>query len=74
MAKVIIFGLRDNAELAHYYLEEDSPHEVVAFCVNQAYIPEGRQFRGLPVIAFENVDQTHPAKNFFFLHPCRPAT
>ena len=34
MAKVIIFGLGDMAELAHYYLENDSEHEVIAFCVD----------------------------------------
>ena len=33
MAKVIIFGTRDLAELAHFYLSTDSIHEVVAvFC------------------------------------------
>ncbi len=72
MAKVIIFGMQDYAELAHYYLEKDSPHEVVAFCVNKAYIPEGGQFRGLPVLAFEDVDQTHPAQDFCFFAPMSP--
>ena len=72
MAKVIIFGMQDYAELAHYYLEKDSPHEVVAFCVNKAYIPEAGQFRGLPVLAFEDVDQTHPAQDFCFFAPMSP--
>lgn len=72
MAKVIIFGLQDYAELAHYYLEKDSPHDVAAFCVNKAYIPEGGQFRGLPVLAFEDVDQTHPAQDFCFFAPMSP--
>lgn len=72
MAKVILFGLQDYAELAHYYLEKDSPHEVAAFCVNKAYIPEGGQFRGLPVLAFEDVDQTHPAQDFCFFAPMSP--
>lgn len=72
MAKVIIFGMQDYAELAHYYLEKDSPHEVVAFCVNKAYIPEGGQFRGLPALAFEDVDQTHPAQDFCFFAPMSP--
>lgn len=72
MAKVIIFGLQDYAELAQCYLEKDSPHEVVAFCVNKAYIPEGGQFRGLSVLAFEDVDQTHPAQDFCFFAPMSP--
>jgi len=74
VAKVIIFGLQDYAELAHYYLENDSPYKVVAFCVNKAYVPEGGQFRGLPVLAFEDVVQTHPAQDFCFSRPCRPRT
>ena len=33
--KVIIFGLNDFVELAHYYLTTDSNYEVVAFTVNK---------------------------------------
>ena len=40
MSKVIIFGIQDFAELAHYYLENDSEHEVVAFSVIEEFIPE----------------------------------
>ncbi len=46
MADVIIFGIQDFAELAHFYLENDSPHKVVAFSVNEKYMPEGGEFRG----------------------------
>jgi hypothetical protein len=35
MARVIIFGLQDFAQLAHYYLERDSEHQVVAFSVTE---------------------------------------
>lgn len=72
MAKIIIFGLQDYAELAHYYLEHDSPHQVVAFCVNREYIPDGALFRDLPVIAFEDVVQTHPPGDFSFFAPMSP--
>ena len=30
MAKVVVFGQSQWAELAHFYLTHDSPHEVVA--------------------------------------------
>lgn len=67
MAKTIIFGLQDFAELAHFYLQRDSPHEVVAFSVNQAYLPESKTFKGLPVVAFEGIeDQYNPAEYSFF--------
>ena len=45
MAKVIIFGCKVTAELAHYYLTEDSNHEVVAFCVNKKFMPKIKTFK-----------------------------
>ena len=70
--KVIIFGTQDYAELAHYYLKNDSPYEVVAFCLNEAYLPEEKMFRGLPIIPFEEVDQKYPAGEFSFFAPMSP--
>ena len=58
MARIIIFGMKDFAELAHYYLEHDSNHEVVAFCVNAQYIQTEKYFRGLPIVPFEEVEYT----------------
>ncbi|MBR8092016.1 acetyltransferase [Burkholderia cenocepacia] len=72
MANVILFGLQDYAELAHYYLKHDSPHTVVAFCVNRQYLPESRTFRGLPVIALEEVVDSHPPGDFSFFAPMSP--
>jgi sugar O-acyltransferase (sialic acid O-acetyltransferase NeuD family) len=68
MAKVIIFGVLDTAELAHYYLEHDSEHEVVAFSVNREYIQE-ESFRGLPLIAFEDVENIFPPSDYSFFAP-----
>ncbi|MDH5888517.1 acetyltransferase [Vibrio splendidus] len=55
MHKVIIFGLGDNAELAHYYFSNDSDYQVVAFTVNQEY-KKVDSFCDLPVISFEDID------------------
>jgi sugar O-acyltransferase (sialic acid O-acetyltransferase NeuD family) len=60
MAKVIIFGLQDFAQLASFYLRHDSEHEVVAFTVNKEYLPENREFDGKPVVAFEDVERVYP--------------
>ena len=68
MAKVIIFGVLDTAELAHYYLEHDSEHEVVAFSVNREYIQE-ESFRGLPLVAFEDVENVFPPSEYSFFAP-----
>ena len=72
MAKVIIFGIQDFAQLACFYLQHDSPHEVVAFSVNEKYLPEARSFEGLPVVAFENVEQTYSPAEFRFFAPMAP--
>jgi len=72
MAKIIIFGIQDFAELAHYYLENDSEHEVVAFSVNAEYLPESHTFRGLPVVAFENIEDKYPISEYQFFAPMAP--
>lgn len=68
MAKVIIFGILDTAELAHWYLENDSEHEVVAFTVNQEYIKED-SFKGLPVVAFESLEDKYPPSQYKLFAP-----
>lgn len=45
MRRVIIFGLQDYAELAHY-LTHDSADEVVAFAVHRKYLPPVDHFLG----------------------------
>lgn len=72
MAKVVIFGIQDFAELAHYYLENDSDHQVVAFCVNEKYLPEGKHFKNLPVVAFETVESEFPPTQYVFFAPMSP--
>ena len=72
MAKVIIFGIQDFAELAHYYLENDSEHEVIAFCVNEKYIPEDKVFKNLPIVPFETVEKIYPASEYDFFAPMSP--
>lgn len=68
MAKIIIFGVLDTAELAHFYLTHDSDHEVVGFSVNQEYIVRD-SFKGLPVIPFESVEETYPPGEYSFFVP-----
>jgi sugar O-acyltransferase (sialic acid O-acetyltransferase NeuD family) len=72
MANVVIFGLQDYAQLAHFYLENDSPHRVAAFCVDRAYVPADGSYQGLPVVAFEEIVDTHPPTEFSFFAPMSP--
>jgi sugar O-acyltransferase (sialic acid O-acetyltransferase NeuD family) len=69
MSSIIIFGINDTAQLAHYYLQHDSEHQVAAFCVDREYLPAEQTFFGLPVIAFDEIDQTFPHSHHQFLAP-----
>jgi sugar O-acyltransferase (sialic acid O-acetyltransferase NeuD family) len=73
MAKVIIFGVQDFAQLAHFYLKNDSEHEVVAFSVHKPYLPPENTFDELPVLAFENIEQTYSPADFKFFAPMSPS-
>jgi sugar O-acyltransferase (sialic acid O-acetyltransferase NeuD family) len=59
VSDVVLFGIGDFAQVACEYLRRDSPHDVVAFTVNERYI-ESPQLLGLPVVPFESLEQTHP--------------
>ena len=69
MSKVVVFGIQDFASLAHFYLENDSPHEVVAFCVTREYLPQEPFFEGLPMVAFEDLEKEFPASEYSFFAP-----
>jgi sugar O-acyltransferase (sialic acid O-acetyltransferase NeuD family) len=59
VSHVVIFGVGDFARVALTYLREDSPHDVVAFTVHERYI-EAPELLGLPVVPFEQLEETHP--------------
>jgi sugar O-acyltransferase (sialic acid O-acetyltransferase NeuD family) len=59
MAKLVIVGDGETAELAYEYFTHDSPHEVVAFCVERKYAKKTSLF-DLPVVAFEEIEELYP--------------
>ncbi len=56
MSKVVIFGASQWAELAHFYLTHDSPHDVAGFTLDRDYLQES-EFKGLPIVPFEELKQ-----------------
>jgi sugar O-acyltransferase (sialic acid O-acetyltransferase NeuD family) len=56
VAKIVIFGAGEIAELAHFYFSRDSEHDVVAFTVDKEY-RKSDSFLGLPLIDFEEAQQ-----------------
>lgn len=57
--KLVIFGLKDYAEIVYEYFTHDSPYEVAAFTVDREYIKE-EKFCGLPVVPFEEIERLYP--------------
>ena len=68
MARIVVFGASQWAELAHFYLMHDSPHQVVAFTVDRAFAASN-EFRGLPVVPFDEVHCHYPPDAFKMFIP-----
>jgi sugar O-acyltransferase (sialic acid O-acetyltransferase NeuD family) len=68
MAKVVVFGVSQWAELAHFYFTHDSEHEVVGFTLDREYLGES-EFKGLPVVPFEEVERHFPPAEFAMFIP-----
>jgi len=68
VAKVVVFGVGQWAELAHFYLTHDSPHEVVGFTLDPDYI-ENPVHKGLPVVSYEEVERHFPPEDFKMFIP-----
>lgn len=59
MKPIILFGSGKIAEVILYFLRHHSDREVVACCVDSAYLP-GTHWQGLPTISFEDVIESYP--------------
>jgi sugar O-acyltransferase (sialic acid O-acetyltransferase NeuD family) len=71
MAKVVIFGIQDFAQLAYFYLTHDSEHEVVAFTVHEEYLND-KVYMGLPVVPYEDIKNSHPPNVYALFAPISP--
>jgi len=69
MKRIVIFGLLDTAELAHFYIENDTPDSAVAFTVHEKFINGVKSFQGLPVVPFEKIEQLFPPDEYMFFAP-----
>jgi len=59
VSKVVIFGAGKIADELFHYLTYDSPHEVVAFTVDAAFLTT-KELWGKPVVPFEEVTRLYP--------------
>ena len=63
MKKIIIFGTGEIAELAFFYIKNDSDFEVVAFTADKKFINSDK-FLGLPLIPFDKIKEKYSPNNF----------
>ena len=56
---LVIFGLGDMAQLAHFYFTKDTCYNVVAFAVDREFRDIDTLY-GLPVVDFETVPEAYP--------------
>lgn len=63
MAKLIIFGADDVAQLAWQYFTTDTDYEVVGFTVDEEFVRSDTLF-GLPVVPFEKIEVVFPASEY----------
>jgi len=70
MKEIVVFGNKDFAELAHFYFENDSDYKVVAFTMDKEYIAgTDSSFKGLPIVAFEDLKGLFPPSRFGLFIP-----
>lgn len=66
MNNLLLFGTGKIAEVAYYYITNDSPYKIKAFTVDEKFITRKDMF-GLPVIPFEEVENIYPPDEFKML-------
>jgi sugar O-acyltransferase (sialic acid O-acetyltransferase NeuD family) len=61
--RVVIVGTGETASLAFEYFCYDSPHKIVAFSAEAAFITAG-SFCGLPLVPFEELAENYPPDDY----------
>ena len=63
--KCVMFGLTDFAKMVRHCVEKFTNKRIVAYIVDERYKTE-EFFDGLPVVAFEHVQELYPADEYSF--------
>jgi len=74
--KIIIFGILDLAELAHFYINNEynpffgKNETVTHFTVSKDYLDgPDQKFKGLPVLPFEELESKCPPSEYLLFAP-----
>jgi sugar O-acyltransferase (sialic acid O-acetyltransferase NeuD family) len=57
MSKIVIIGTGETGQIAYEYFTHDSEHEVVAFSVERAYLPQESKLYDLPIVPLEDLEK-----------------
>ena len=68
MAKIIIFGNGQLAEIAQFYIKHDTQHEIAAFTVDADFI-ENNILNGIPIVSFETIATQFPPHSYLMFMP-----
>jgi len=67
VSKIVLFGTGQIAELAAFYFQHDTEHDVVAFTVDGQFLKES-EFLNRPVVVFEEIERAYaPARHQMFV-------
>jgi sugar O-acyltransferase (sialic acid O-acetyltransferase NeuD family) len=67
--KILLFGTGNIAEVAYYYLKNDSKYNIVAFILEKSFIEEKTKFN-LPIVAFEDIKEKYNPNIYSLFAPC----
>lgn len=68
MKKIVLFGCGAGADTATRYIRSDKDDTICAYTVDARYLP-GPQFKGLPVVPFEEVERRYPPEDHLLFIP-----
>lgn len=55
--KLVLFGIGKIGEVVHHHFATDSEYEVVGFAIDREYLPKSGTHKGLPIVAFDEVEK-----------------
>jgi sugar O-acyltransferase (sialic acid O-acetyltransferase NeuD family) len=62
VSRIVLFGAGRGASVAHRFFAGDTEHEVVGFATDAEHLT-AKEYRGLPLVAFEDVQRRFPPEN-----------
>ena len=63
MTQIVIFGTGKIADVLHAYIREDPTLSIAGFTCDPGFMTE-REFHGLPLVPFEEVETAFPSSDF----------